>query len=179
MINIKNVKRFCKEDISKIENYDKAINDSTQMWECHHRDEVRILPNGMIVIRSRQELKENNRYYNCPANELIFLTKEEHTRLHTKYNPIHKGIPHSEETRRKMSEVAKGRTFSKETRRKMSDSHKGKTSNNKGNLYSVFGKAFQEHYGISRSDDVKLYTKEYRFYNYHGHFSWEVNNGCD
>ena len=173
MINEYNAKKFCKEDISLIENYDKAIADITQMWECHHRDEIRILPSGIKVIRSRQELKENNRYYNCPANELIFLTKEEHHRLHTKYNPPHKGIPHSEETRRKMSLAKKGRSLSIDTRRKMSESKKGKTSNY-GITTSIFGKAFKERYGITRSDDNKLYMKEYRFYKKHGHFSWEV-----
>lgn len=30
------VKKFCKDDISKIENYELAINDSS-MWHCHHR----------------------------------------------------------------------------------------------------------------------------------------------
>lgn len=146
MINVKNIKRFCKEDISNIENYDKAINDSTKMWECHHRNEIKVLPSGITVIRSRQELKENNRYYNCPANELIFLTKEEHNRLHCKYNPIHKGISHSEETRSKMSESRE----------------------------SIFSKAFKEHYGITSSDNIKLYKKEYYYYKKHGHFSWEV-----
>ena len=159
MINEYMVKKFCKEDISKIKNYDKAVNDTTQTWHCHHRDEVRILPSGIIVIRSRQELIENDRYYNCPANELIFLTKEEHTRLHTKYNPLLKSKHHSEETRRKISESIKGNSFKK-----------GKTT-------SFFGKAFYEHYGITRIDNIKLYMKEHNFYKYYGHFSWEVN--CD
>ena len=150
MINEKYAYAYCREDISLIENYEKAIADDSQIWECHHRDEVKVLPSGMTVKRSRQDLIENNRYYNCPANELIFLSKEEHCRLHHKGNTYHAGIPHSEETRKKMSEVKKG---------------KFKTD---------FGKAFQEHYGITRCDDVKLYKNEYSFYKYHGHFSWEV-----
>lgn len=93
MINEKNAKRFCNEDISLIENYDKATVDNTQTWHCHHRDEIKVLPSGMTVLRSRQELKENGRYYNCPANELIFLTQSEHRRLHD--------IHISEETRKK------------------------------------------------------------------------------
>ena len=40
MINEHNAKKFCKEDISKIENYDKAIADTTQVWDCHHRTEI-------------------------------------------------------------------------------------------------------------------------------------------
>ena len=35
-----NVKKFCCEDISKIENYAAAIADTTQTWECHHRMET-------------------------------------------------------------------------------------------------------------------------------------------
>ena len=37
MINEQNAYAFCKDDIRLIENYDKAINDKSQMWECHHR----------------------------------------------------------------------------------------------------------------------------------------------
>ena len=36
MIN-EGVKKFCNEDISLIENYNKAISDSNQTWDCHHR----------------------------------------------------------------------------------------------------------------------------------------------
>lgn len=69
-----------------IENYEQAINDKSQIWECHHRDEIRTLPSGMVVLRSKEELIENGRYYNCPPNELIFLTTEEHTRIHRARN---------------------------------------------------------------------------------------------
>ena len=34
------VKKFCSEDPSLIENYDLAIADETQTWECHHRLEI-------------------------------------------------------------------------------------------------------------------------------------------
>ena len=95
----KYVKQFCKEDPSNIENYDKAIADNTQTWHCHHRDEVRTLPSGITVIRTREELIENDRYYDCPANELIFLTKAEHCRLHNKFKTI--------ETRIKLSKSNK------------------------------------------------------------------------
>ena len=37
MINEKRAKSYCKDDISLIENYDKAIADNTQVWHCHHR----------------------------------------------------------------------------------------------------------------------------------------------
>ena len=73
MINLKNVKKFCKDDFSLIENYDKAIADKTQTWQCHHRRET---------IFSRKDLIEIGEYYNRPACELIFLTPTEHHKLH-------------------------------------------------------------------------------------------------
>ena len=34
------VKYFCCEDISLIENYKDAVEDKTQIWDCHHRREI-------------------------------------------------------------------------------------------------------------------------------------------
>ena len=39
MINFIQTKKYCKEDISKIKNYDKAIADTTKTWHCHHSEE--------------------------------------------------------------------------------------------------------------------------------------------
>ena len=121
MINEYYAKLFCKEDISKIKNYDKAIADTTQTWHCHHMTET-------WWHCSKKELIENECYYHRKACELIFLTPEEHKRLHMK------GVTRSEETRRKLSEAKKGRTsnrkgvtLSADTRKKMSESHKGHT----------------------------------------------------
>lgn len=36
MINEKNARKYCYQDISLIENYDKAIADTEHMWHCHH-----------------------------------------------------------------------------------------------------------------------------------------------
>ena len=135
MIYLKNVKKFCKDDFSLIENYDKAIADDTQVWDCHHRRET---------IYSAKELIEIGEYYNRPACELIFLTKSEHTRLHhlgkhhsaeTRYkiseslssekNPLF-GKHHSAEARKKISEAKKGKHCSEETRKKISEAKKGK-----------------------------------------------------
>lgn len=88
-------KSYCKEDISLIENYDKAINDKEHTWDCHHRLEI-----GEGYINSPKDLKLMNLYYNRPANELIFLTASEHQSLH-KTNRI--GWTHSEDTKNKMS----------------------------------------------------------------------------
>lgn len=122
MICKRTIKNFCKEDISKIENYDKAINDKTQTWHCHHRRET---------IYSRKDLIEIGEYYNRPAIELIFLTKAEHSKIHcglrfkgkTSWN---KGKKFNDESKRKMSESHKGQLLSEETRKKMSKTRKGK-----------------------------------------------------
>ena len=118
MISEKIAKSYCKDDISLIENYDKAIDDITQVWHCHHRRET---------IFSRKDLIEIGEYYNRPACELIFLTQNEHNRLH------HLGKHHSAETLKKMSEALKGKPscmkgkhLSAETRQKLSEAHKGK-----------------------------------------------------
>ena len=128
MINEKQAKIFCKEDISKIENYEAAMNDTTQTWHCHHRTEI-------WWNCSAKDLIENECYYHRKACELIFLTPSEHHKLHNK------GKHHSEETRRKISESTKGRstwikgkTISEEYRKKISESMKGK---NKGKIHTV------------------------------------------
>lgn len=110
MVYERNVKEYCCEDISKIENYDKAVADTTQTWECHHRMEL--IETGAIVDSSRQDLIDWGIYYNRSADELIFLTHSEHQRLHTKglkgKGPF-KGRSHSEETKRKITEKLKSK----------------------------------------------------------------------
>ena len=122
MINENYAKAFCKDDISLIENYDKAIADDTQTWHCHHRRET---------IFSKSDLIEIGEYYNRPACELIFLTPLEHIRLH------HLGKHLSAETHQKMSEAHKGKNHSDETRQKMSEAHKGKPSGMKDKHHSA------------------------------------------
>ena len=124
MIYLKNVKKFCKDDISLIENYDKAIADKTQVWQCHHRRET---------IFSKSDLIEIGEYYNRPACELIFLTPTDHRRLHNLGKPSGmKGKHHSEESRKKLSESKKGKHLSEETRTKLSESIKCKHWYNNG-----------------------------------------------
>ena len=128
MISKRSAKAFCKDDISLIENYDKAIADKSQVWHCHHRRET---------IFSRKDLIEIGEYYNRPACELIFLTSLEHYRLHNigkslsaetrkKMSEANKGKHHSAETRKKLSEANKGKHHSEETRKKLSEANKGK-----------------------------------------------------
>ena len=140
MINEQSAHKFCKDDISKIENYDKAISDITQTWVIHHRLELTL--DGEFA-RSVKELQRLGMYYQRPYFELIFLTHSEHSKLHNngKNNPMYgkpsptlgkpawnKGFHPSIETRKKMSEsrkgLLKGKPKSAETRKKMSAAKK-------------------------------------------------------
>ena len=129
MINKQSAKAYCREDISLIENYENAINDKTQTWNCHHRRET---------IFSRKDLIDIGEYYNRPACELIFLTPLEHHRLHhlgkhlsaetrKKMSEARINKPKSSETRKKMSEAQKGKHRSEETRKKIGEAQKGKS----------------------------------------------------
>lgn len=112
MINMDKAKKYCRDDISKIENYEEAKADTTQTWACHHR---------LGLTHSRKKLARLGLYENRPAEELIFLTPSEHSRLHNMHM--------SDETRKKMTEAMKGKPhgpMSAETRRKISEARKAK-----------------------------------------------------
>ena len=122
MINEKSVKKFCCEDLSLIENYELAINDHTQMWECHHRGEV--LPCGRF---SGDDLNKFGLYFNRPAAELIFLTPSAHRQLHNKGVPklYLKGVPKSEEHKKAIGDALKGVQKSEAHKKALSDALKG------------------------------------------------------
>jgi hypothetical protein len=165
MISISKVKKYCCEDISLIENYDKAITDNTQTWECHHRRET---------IYSSKDLIEIEEYYKRPAIELIFLTKAEHKALHNTLffkgrTPWNKGKKLSEETKKKISEkiseLQKGKKHSEETKKKISESHKGKilSEEHKRKLSeSHKGKKFSEETKQKMSEATKRYYEKLR-----------------
>lgn len=116
MINLKNVKRFCRDDLSLIENYDEAMNDKTQTWCCHHKLEIEL-------NLSVKELIEKDLYYNRPHSELILLTREEHNKLHStgernamyaKYgnaNPMYKKNPLDYMTEEDIKEMRRKRSI--------------------------------------------------------------------
>lgn len=116
----KDVKLICAE-YWKIKNYSKAIADKNETWILHHRDEVRKTPSGIIVVRSQQELIDNGRYFNCPANELIFIKKKYHSMLHSTFR--------TEETLDKISsscsKALKGRKLSEEHKSNLSKAKTG------------------------------------------------------
>ena len=119
MISKRHAKEYCKEDISFIENYEVAVADTTQTWECHHRAEI--LPCG---IYSQEDLKKFGLFEAQPANRLIFLSVSEHALLHSQHR--------SDVTRQKISESLHGNTnkrgkrHSEVAKQKMSEAHLGK-----------------------------------------------------
>ena len=108
MINEIQAKKYCSDDISKIENYDKAIADKTQTWDCHQKSEA----------KKGRTLSEEHRRKISEA-----LKGENH--------PMY-GKHHTEETRQKMSEAKKGKKHTEEWRIKISEALKGKPSPRKG-----------------------------------------------
>ena len=182
MISIR-VKNYCSEDISKIENYDEAVSDTTQTWQCHHKLEIQ---NGISI--SPSELKKQNLYYNRPASELIFLTEEEHKRLHgfnqrdetkNKISEKHKELWQTEERREKSNWIGKhpwnygktspqkGKKKSPETIQRMKDAKKEWWENHKINEDEHNRRKAGGRKAIEKSRDKlkeygKMYSKMYK-----------------
>ena len=124
-------KKYCKNP-ENIENFEKAAADNFKGWDCHHRLETHFSSGEKrLVDITRKELKALDMYYDRPPEELIFLRKDEHSRLHNK------GKPKTEEARKKLSEALKGKytgenssfygkTHSEEAKKKIGEAQKGK-----------------------------------------------------
>ena len=68
MIRENNVKVYCCEDVSKIENYEVAVN-SPEKWVCHHRLETHNSDGERrLVDLTSTELKALDVYYHRPAS---------------------------------------------------------------------------------------------------------------
>lgn len=103
---------YCKDDITKIENYEQAKSDNFKGWEIHHRLELTL--DGEHACTA-DELIRLNMYYNRPYFELIFLKRSEHRALHNNTS-YYKNI---------MSKVKKGHAVSDITRNRISVGHIG------------------------------------------------------
>ena len=114
MINLGCVKSYCKGDITKIENYDKAINDKTQTWTCHHRLEISPFSGKHITPA---KLKELDMYFHRSPEELIFLTRGDHMLIHNQ----------SPERNKHISESNKGKIFSEEHKKNIGIASKNKS----------------------------------------------------
>lgn len=171
--NIKYMK-YCKEDISLIENYEKAIADKENMWDCHHRDEVRVLPSGLVVLRTMEELIENGRYYDCPANELIFMKREDHLALHGKYNFLGKHHKNrNTENLRKPKSTTENMKKAKVGYKPSKKCIEAAIKSTKNKPRSEFGRKYVEHYGYSCTKNKKQYQREQMYYIINGFCRWE------
>lgn len=145
-MEIKYYKRYCK-DIENVENFEKAKKDNFVGWCCHHRLQTWTSDGKRRDVDiTAAELNALDMYYNRPASELIFLTSSEHASLHCKGKKMteeyciknseshkgqpawNKGIPMSDEQKKKISETKKGKHLSEEHRRKLSETKKGENN---------------------------------------------------
>ena len=163
--------KYCK-DYANIENYEKAKKDNFKGWCCHHRLETHTSDGERrLVDISVEELQALRMYYKRPASELIFLPVGEHTSLHDegenhpmygkhhsdeskkKMSEVRKGKPKTEEWRKRIGEANKGKKMSEEARRKVSEANKGK-------------KRSEEHKKkISKAQKGNTYAKGMHWYN--------------
>lgn len=123
--------KYCKE-YQKIENYELAKADNFKGWHCHHRLEIH-----EDYQNTRNEMKMMGIYYNRPAEELIFLPKGEHTRIHRN-----------------------GMKFNKEWKLKISNALKG--VNHKGERNSMHGKHHSDEAKYKMAEARKLYWERKR-----------------
>lgn len=191
------LKMYCRDDLSKIENYEQAINDKENKWVIHHRLEFTL--DGEFA-HTKQDLIRMGMYWKRPYFELIFMKDIDHRKLHGKIvnnyrteetiNKIRqKSIGHSftEETLKKISETVKQRwkegvynlkCHTPEHNKAISEARKGKPHpcpNRKPRKpASEFGKKFKEHYGVGPTNNRKLWGVEYRYYRKTGKISWET-----
>lgn len=118
------VRMYCK-DIEKVENYELAVNDKNEMWDCHHRLEQ---------VFTREELVRANWYYDRKPQELIFMKHSEHG---LNYD-IHI------ELRRKMTTQGfKGKKHTDEVKLRIAESNRGK-HNHSGANNPNFGKRHKQ-----------------------------------
>lgn len=156
-----NFKYYCK-DYKNIENYDKAKADDFKGWQCHHRLETWTSDGERRLIDiTADELKALGMYYNRPAEELIFMTICEHSRLHMKGKHL------SEETKKKIGEASKGNKYalgnriSEETKNRMSEAMKGENNPFYGKHHSEesIQKMSEAHKGKYLGKDNPFYGK--------------------
>ena len=160
MINIKKQKQkhFCKDDYSLIENYDKAVNDTTQYWHLHHRLELTL--DGEYA-HSVEDLIRLGMYYDRPYFELIYLPNSEHTKIHNKAM--------SPDRLKQFKQVNIGR------KRPDTALRNKEHSPNLNQIKSEFGQKFFEHFGIHKNENDKLYKTEWQFWKTHNKkCRWEL-----
>ena len=159
---MKQFELYC-DDIESVENYEKAKTDDFRGWDCHHRLETHTSDGDKRAINIyKKELIALGMYFYRPANELIFLTRKEHNRLHNSF----KGKHHSDESKKKLSAAHKGKHLSEKTKLKISNAIKGE-------LHPMYGKHHTEEARKKISDAALKRNEERHWYN-----NGEINKFC-
>lgn len=130
------------------------------IWEDHYG---RKKPEGCDIHHIDGDSKNN------AIQNLMCVPSKIHRSFHSRGNDYRKGIPHSEETKRKISDKMKGENHpfygkhhSLETRKKISESHTGKQipEEEKERLRNLFkGKSHSEETKLKISNALKKHTR--------------------
>lgn len=91
---------FAPGELTKIEHYAEALADNFSGWVIHHRLELN--DDGSIHMY-RDDLIVANLYYSRPADELIFLRSDEHTKMHANSQQLCPARTTSSTTKEKQS----------------------------------------------------------------------------
>ena len=114
-----------------IENYAAAIADTTQTWQVYHRKEE---------FYSYKELVERGEYFDVPPEDLIFLTKSEHSKI--------------DSCCKRIGESLKGKELSEEHKRKISEAMKNHKSLSKKVLCVETGEVFESAWDAQRKTGI-------------------------
>lgn len=148
MISEQQARKYCADDISKIENYDQAVG-SLKAYHIHHRFESM----GLTCT----DLKEMGLYYGRPACELVFLENTEHKILHAKFM----ATQGQEDAQFKRGHVA---VFTDEHRRRISQAKTGvkQTPEHTRHVMEACGpiRATEEHRKKCSASQVARYTNQ-------------------
>ena len=164
-------RKYCKNP-ELIENYNKAIIDTENIWECHHKLEA---------FFTMKELIEMDRYYNVPARELIFVkNRKEHLRWpHKGKNIMYEKMKNkklTEEHKEKISKSHTGKKHSKEHVEKLAKLHQKKViCIETGEIFESMKKA-SEFVKVSSGSFYSSVRKGYKAGGYHWKYFEEVNN---
>lgn len=142
-----NSKCFCRHP-ELIENYDKAVADTTQTWDVHHRKEK---------LYSYKELIERGEYFDVPPEELIFLTRAEHRKIDSankRLGEAMKGKVLSEEHKRKISEALKGMELPDEQKRKIGKAMRNRKDESKKVLCVETDEVFESIHEAQRKTGI-------------------------
>lgn len=91
---------FAPGELTKIEHYAEALADNFSGWVIHHRLE---LNDDCSINMYRDDLIVANLYYSRPADELVFLRSDEHTKMHANSHSLGLARTTSSTTKEKQS----------------------------------------------------------------------------